>query len=147
MKYLKQINKKKLLSRLLLLFLQLTILAVPAISQIVISGTVLDQAKKSPLKDTEILITGIDNPSISVKGQSNEQGSFAFNLNQPGKYLLKASRSGFHEIKSKPIDLITGINIVRIELIAFNDSTTTIDVYPEDNLSVEQISMSQALLN
>ena len=70
MKYLKQINKKKLLSQLLLLFLQLTILAVPAISQIVISGTVLDQAKKSPLKDTEILITGIDNPSISVKGQS-----------------------------------------------------------------------------
>ena len=148
MKYLKQTSKKKLLSRLLLfLFLQITILAVPAISQIVISGTVLDQANKSPLNDTEIIITGIDDPSISVTGQSNEQGSFAFNLNQPGKYLLKVNRSGFHEIKSKSIDLITGINIVRIELIPFNDSIVTIDVYPEDNLSVEQISMSQALLN
>ena len=76
MKYLKQTSKKKLLSRLLLfLFLQITILAVPAISQIVISGTVLDQANKSPLNDTEIIITGIDDPSISVTGQSNEQGS------------------------------------------------------------------------
>lgn len=148
MKYFRYIYKKHLLSRLLVfLAIQLTILGVPAMSQIVISGTVSDQAKKIPLKNVKILIMSIDNLGIAITGQSNEKGSFAFNLDQPGKYIFKASHSGFHEIKTKPIDLITGINIVRIELIAFNNSTITIDVYPEENLSVEQIAMSQALLN
>ena len=134
MKYFRYIYKKHLLSRLLVfLAIQLTILGVPAMSQIVISGTVSDQAKKIPLKNVKILIMSIDNLGIAITGQSNEKGSFAFNLDQPGKYIFKASHSGFHEIKTKPIDLITGINIVRIELIAFNNSTITIDVQNHPN--------------
>ncbi len=121
-----------------------TCLVSPLTGQVVVSGTVTDQSE-NPIADVRILIENVDNPGAEVATQSNEQGTFGFNLDQGGRYLLKATHADFFQIKGKPLDLISGVNIVNIELILLEDAEVTVDVYPDEYLAVEQIAMSQAL--
>ena len=116
----------------------------PLMGQVVVSGTVTDQSM-NPIQNASLLIEHSDSPGVKVTTRSSEQGNFSFNLDRAGKYLLQATHGDYYPINGKPLDLITGVNIVDIELILSAEAQITVDVYPDDHLSVEQIAMSQAL--
>ena len=116
----------------------------PVMGQVVVSGTVTDQSM-NPIQNASLLIENSDSPGVQVTTRSSEQGNFSFNLDRAGEYLLQATHGDYYPINGKPLDLITGVNIVNIELILSAEAQITVDVYPDDHLSVEQIAMSQAL--
>lgn len=116
----------------------------PVMGQVVMSGTVTDQSM-NPIQKVSLLIENRNSPGVQVTTRSNDQGTFSFNLDQAGEYLLQATHGDYYPIKDKGLDLITGLNLVNIELILLEKSLITVDVYPDDHLSVEQIAMSQAL--
>ena len=118
--------------------------AEPVMGQVVVSGTVTDQSM-NPIQNASLLIENSDSPGVQVTTRSSEQGNFSFNLDRAGEYLLQATHGDYYPINGKPLDLITGVNIVNIELILSAEAQITVDVYPDDHLSVEQIAMSQAL--
>ena len=43
--------------------------------------------------------------------RSNEQGTFSFNLDRAGRYLLQANHGDYYPIEDKTLDLITGVNL------------------------------------
>ncbi len=119
-------------------------LVEPALGQVVVSGTVTDQGL-NPIQEVSLLIENSGGPGVEVTTRSNEQGTFSFNLDRAGGYLLQANHGDYYPIKDKSLELITGVNLVNIELISLEESRITVDVYPDDHLSVEQVAMSQAL--
>jgi len=145
MKHLRHLTQATFWERgLLVLFLGVMCFLEPLMGQVVVSGRVTDQTK-IPLEAVDISISNLENLSGVVTVQSNEEGSFSFNLDQSGKYLIKATCPGFYEIRGKTIDLIAGVNIVGIELILRKNPSTSLEVYPDKHLSIEKIALSQAL--
>lgn len=132
---------------LLLLVGLFGILACPVLclnGQVEVSGTVTDR-NNIPVGDARVLIQSVGNPGSLATTESNEQGGFGFNLEHPGRYLLRVDHADFFPIEGKPVDLADGVNIVNIELIRSKDTGTTLDVHAEQLLASEDLAMSQAL--
>ncbi len=125
----------------------LSLLACPALSlmgQVQVSGTVTDR-NNSPVAEAGIVIENRDNPDSKAATQSSQQGTFAFDLGQPGRYLLGVARADFFPIEGRAVELISGVNIVKIELIRSEDTGTTLDVHAGQLLATEQLAISQTL--
>ena len=114
------------------------------VGQVVVSGTVTDR-NNNPVAEARVVLENRDHSSPGVETHSNGQGTFGFNLDQGGRYLLKVVHSEFFPIEGKPVDLIDGVNIVNVELICSRDSGTILDIYADEQLAVEEIALSQAL--
>ncbi len=115
-----------------------------SLGQVVISGTVTDESKR-PIPAATIQLEG-QRPGSVMETVSNEDGAFYLNLDQAGQSLLTVRCPGFYEIKQRPLDFVTGTNIVAVELISKESASFSVDVYPEKNLTVEHIASSQTLV-
>ena len=123
------------------------ILACPALclkAQVEVTGTVTDR-NSSPVAAARVVIENLADPASKTTTESNERGEFGFNLRDSGRYLLRVAHADFFPIGGKPVDLISGVNIVNIELIRSRDAGTTLDVHAEQLLATEELAMSQAL--
>ncbi len=112
--------------------------------QVVVKGTVTDR-NKAPIAEVRVLLENQDDSGTKVAARSNEQGTFGFDLDRSGRYLLKVTHAGFFPIEGRPLDLFKGVNVVNIELSRSEEVETTLDVYAGEQLPVEEIAMSQAL--
>ena len=118
--------------------------ALPLLGQVQVTGTVTDR-NNSPVAEASIVIENRDSLDSKAATQSDQQGTFAFDLGQPGRYLLGVAHADFFPIEDKPVELINGVNIVKIELIRSKDTGTTLDVYAAQLLPTEELAMAQAL--
>ena len=118
--------------------------ALPLLGQVQVTGTVTDR-NNSPVAQASVVIENRDSLDSKVATQSDQQGTFAFDLGQPGRYLLGVAHADFFPIEDKPVELINGVNIFKIELIRSQDTGTTLDVYAAQLLPTEELAMAQAL--
>ena len=101
-----------------------------AAAQVILNGTVMDEAQRPVALATLTLES--DPPGTTLEGKTNRDGTVSFVLNRPGRYLLSAVASGFFELKQKPIELVAGLNLVTIDLIAKTSMETSLEVHPVD---------------
>ena len=123
------------------------ILAVSASSlggQVTVSGTVTDPGK-DPIAQVTVVIENPDDPSGKVETRSDDRGAFWFGLDQPGRYLLRATHPDFFPIQGRQVDLVEGDNLVHVELAPSHDSGTSVDVSAEGQLAGERLAISEAL--
>jgi hypothetical protein len=114
-------------------------------AQIAINGTVTNQDKQ-PISGALVIFepeNGVRRHEVST----TPEGAFHLNLEVTGQYWLSVQADGFYDLSQKPVDLVMGVNILNIEMIPRETSHTTLDVYAEKNLVVEQVPMSFALNN
>jgi outer membrane receptor protein involved in Fe transport len=114
-----------------------------ALSQVVVSGRSLDE-NRSPVVSVLITLES-ELPSSPRQSRSNADGEFTFNLSQAGRYLVSTSSPGFHDLNRRPVDLVVGINVLTIDLVAIQNLIYSLDVYPEKTLEVEQIASTYDL--
>ena len=98
----------------------LAMLACPALillDQAQVTGTVTDR-HNSPVAEASIVIESRDNLGSKAATQSDQQGAFALDLGQPGRYLLGVAHVDFFPIEDKPVELINGVNIVKNDVIS-----------------------------
>src|SRR5437667_5693816 len=111
--------------------------------QVVINGTVTDESKR-PIESARITLEP-QKPGAVLETYSGKNGDFGLNLNLAGQYFLTVAAPAFYDIKRRAVDLVVGVNIISVDLISVENSSFSVDVYPEKNLVVEHIAMSQTL--
>jgi hypothetical protein len=66
-------------------------------------------------------------------------------MDHAGTYFLTVVAPGYYEVSRSKIELVTGVNFVSVALNAAESVSSTIDVTPEQALTVEHIASSQTL--
>ncbi len=114
-------------------------------AQVVINGQIADNLKQ-PLAGAQVRL---DSPNSATLFEltTNPDGSFHLNLDAAGQYFLTIAASGFFTLNRRPIDLIMGVNIISVEMVAQQNSQASLEVYADQNLIVDHIPVSYALTN
>ena len=114
-------------------------------AQVRVRGSVLDRSE-NPVQQARLVIEIVDGPSERAETQSDEQGSFRFDLSRAGEYRLTVTHAEFFPIKAKPIELVEGDNMARVELIRARAAGTVIDVRSEQRPPKDEIAVSRELV-
>ncbi len=112
-------------------------------AQVVVNGRLLDSSRK-PVVAAHVTVEP-ELPGSAKELISDGEGLFTLNLSQGGRYYVSVGFPGFYELKRRPVDLVAGVNVITIDLIPIEDTSYSIDVYPEKNIEIEQIASSYDL--
>jgi len=119
--------------------------AVAVGAQVRVRGSVLDRSE-NPVQQAWLVIEMVDGPTERAETQSDENGSFRFDLSRAGEYRLTVTHAEFFPIKAKPIELVEGENMARIELIRARAAGTVIDVRSEQRPPKDEIAVSREIV-
>lgn len=119
--------------------------AVAVSAQVRVRGSVLDRSE-NPIQHARLVIEMVDGPTERAETQSDEHGSFRFDLGRAGEYRLTVTHAEFFPIKAKPIELVEGENMARIELIRARAAGTVIDVRSEQRPPKDEIAVSREIV-
>lgn len=127
------------------LLLVFVALAVPfqLVAQVTVHGTITDGSGR-PVRLASVQLNPPP-PAAPIALASNDEGVFDLDLEQAGHCFLTVTAPGFHALSQQPVEFVLGANLVTIELTAIEHVRTSIDVSPENSLTVEHMAASHTL--
>lgn len=112
--------------------------------QAAVSGTVTDR-NGNPVPEAAVALEHRDLMGLRLAARSDEHGAFNLATRQVGSFLLDVDHPGFFPIVDRPVDLVAGPNVVKIELTRLRDGGTSLDIHADAELAAEDITLSQSL--
>ncbi|MCI0418197.1 MAG: hypothetical protein L0387_44310 [Acidobacteria bacterium] len=129
-------------SFLLLVFFTLVV-SSQLLAQVAVHGTITEGGSR-PVGFARVRLDPPP-PAIAIALASNDEGVFSLELEQAGHYFLTVTAPGFHALSRQPVEFILGANLVTIELTAVELLSASVDVSPDNSLSVEHMAASHTL--
>jgi len=80
-----------------------------------IEGRLLDEPTGEPISGGIVTLLDAERQSIRRSAVTDDDGTFSLRISVPGRYHLRASRIGYEEIDSPPLDVRDG-EVVELEL-------------------------------